>query len=54
MSTFKSRRSVAAVLVVLGAILTLGAASASGAGTLVAYNLYPLVSDSTRRQRPAR
>jgi uncharacterized protein (TIGR03118 family) len=52
MSNSKSWRPVAAALVVLGAILTLGAASASGAGTLVAYNLYPLVSDSSAVNAP--
>ena len=52
MSSFKSPRSVAAALVVLGAILTLGAASAGAAGTLVAYNLYPLVSDSSAVSAP--
>ena len=52
MSTFKSPRPVAAVLVLLGAILTLGAASASGSGTLVAYNVYPLVSDSSAVTAP--
>ena len=45
-------RRPAAALVLLGAILTLGAASAGASGTLVAYNMYPLVSDGAAVTAP--
>ncbi len=52
MSSFQSRRPLMAVLIVIGAILTLGATGAGASGTLVAYNLYPLVSDGTAVAAP--
>ncbi len=52
MSYFQSRRPLTAALVVVGAILTLGAASAGASGALVAYNVYPLVSDGTAVTAP--
>jgi uncharacterized protein (TIGR03118 family) len=52
MSNAQFRRPATAVLVLLGAILTLGAASAGASGTLVAYNMYPLVSDGAAVTAP--
>ena len=46
------RRPAAVGLALLSAILVLGAGSAGAAGTLVAYNMYPLVSDSAAVQAP--
>ncbi len=51
MSFLDLRRPATAGLVLLAAILVLGAGSA-GAGTLVAYNMYPLVSDGTAVTAP--
>ena len=52
MSYLDLRRLAVAGLVLLSAILLLGAGSAGAAGTLVAYNMYPLVSDGTTVSAP--
>jgi len=46
------RRSAALLAAGIAAALALGAAGAGAAGTLVAYNLYPLVSDATAVSAP--
>ena len=46
------RRPAAVGLALLSAILVLGAGSAGAAGTLVAYNMYPLVSDGATVSAP--
>jgi uncharacterized protein (TIGR03118 family) len=46
------RRPTTAALVLFGAVLLLGAGSAGASGTLVAYNMYPLVSDGSAVSAP--
>ena len=52
MSSLDLRRPVTAAIVLLGVALVLGAGSAGAVGTLVAYNMYPLVSDGTAVPAP--
>jgi uncharacterized protein (TIGR03118 family) len=46
------RSTAAAALAAVGAMLVLGVGGAGAAGTLVAYNVYPLVSDSSAVSAP--